>query len=346
MKIWYNKKDKNPCMLITERKTRRYFSGIDVDEGIMLLTNKKYYLTDARSFSAVKEKLSVSDIIAVKYQGLESVREILKKERVKTVYIDYQNTTVAEFNEFKKFKLKIKDCSKKIKSLRAIKSNIEIQKIARACEIVEKAFYKTLKEIKLGVTEKYLADFIKNAMIDSGADDVSFDTIVAFGQNSAIPHHQTSNTKLENNQVVLIDVGCKVEGYCSDLTRTVFFGSPDDEFKEKYQAVLTANLNAIEKITEKTLTCDADAIARNYLQVQGLDKYFTHSLGHGLGLDIHEYPSLSPKTKESLTNGMAFTIEPGVYFDGKYGIRIEDTVILENGKVKRLFTDEKKLIII
>ena len=345
MKIWYNKNSKS-CMLLTDRKTRRYFSNIDVDEGVMLITDKKYYLADARSFYAVKDKLSSTDIIAVKYDGIESIKSILKSERVKTLLVDYQKTTVAELEEYKKFKLKIKDCSANIKSLRSVKTQTEIQKISRACEIVEKAFYKTLKEIKLGVTEKYLAEFIKDAMIELGAEDISFDTIVAFGSNSAVPHHQTSDAKLKENQVVLIDVGCIVDGYCSDLTRTVFFGKPSDEFVKNYQAVLDANLTAIENISDKTITCDADAFARNKLKDYGLDGYFTHSLGHSLGLDIHEYPSLSPKTKDVLTDGMVFTIEPGVYLDGKYGIRIEDTVVLENGKVKRLFTDEKNLIII
>ena len=346
MKIWYNKKEDKSCMLITDRKTRRYFSGIDVDEGVMLILDKKYYLTDARSFCAVNEKLSSTDIISVKYCGLQSIEKILKAERVKTLYIDYQQTTVAELEEYKKFKLKIKDCSTEIKSLRSIKSDVEIQKITRACEIVQQSFYETLKEIKLGVTEKYLADFIKNSMLELGAEDVSFDTIVAFGKNSAVPHHQTGDTKLKENQVVLIDVGCTVDGYCSDLTRTVFFGNPDDEFVKTYNAVLDANLTALENITAGITTCDADAFARNILKEKNVDVYFTHSLGHGLGLDIHEYPSLSPKTSDELKNGMAVTIEPGVYFDDKYGIRIEDTVILKDGKVKRLFTDEKNLIII
>ncbi len=346
MEIWYNKRNKKSCILVTSRKARRYFSGIDVDEGVLLITDKKYYLTDARNYYAVKNLLSSTDIKSVKYESLETVKNILKSEKINTLYVDYENTTVAEFQNYKRFKLKIKDCSSHLKSLRSIKTATETEKIKRACQIVQDAFYKTLQQLKLGVTEKYIADFIQETMIKSGAEDISFDTIVAFGENSAVPHHQTGNTKLKENQVVLIDVGCRVDGYCSDLTRTVFFGNPDDEFVKNYKAVLDANQTAIESITDGTITCDADAYARNKLKEFNLDQNFTHSLGHGLGLDIHEYPSLSPKTQNTLKNGMAFTVEPGVYFDGKYGIRIEDTVILEDGKVLRLFTDDKNLIII
>ena len=345
MKIWYNKKAKS-CTLITDRKTRRYFSGIDVDEGVILLSDKKYYLADARNFYAVKNLLISTDIIPVKYDGIESIERILKSDKIKTLYIDYDNTTIRELETYKSFKIKIKDCSNWLKNLKSIKTETEVQKIKRACEIVQDAFYETVKEIKKGVTEKYLAEYIKNSMLKMGAEDISFDTIVAFQENSAVPHHQTGDTELKENQVVLIDVGCKVDGYCSDLTRTVFFGSPSDEFIKNYNAVLDANLTAIDKITCGTLTCEADKFSRDKLKELGLDEYFTHSLGHGLGLNIHEFPSLSKKTQDALKNAMTFTIEPGVYFDGKYGIRIEDTVILQDGKVHRLFTDEKKLIII
>jgi Xaa-Pro aminopeptidase len=141
-------------------------------------------------------------------------------------------------------------------------------------------------------------------------------------------------------------MGCKVNGYCSDITRTAFFGKPSKKFIDCYNAVLNANQIAIENIGEKTLTDKADAFARDYLKEQGVGEFFTHSLGHGVGLEIHEYPTLSPKKSQVLENGMVFTIEPGVYFDGEFGIRIEDTVTLESGKIKRLFNDSKELLIL
>lgn len=341
-----NLKNKTQSILLTDGYSRRYFSGVDIDEGVMLIGEHKYYLTDARYYYALKQKLIGSDVVPVLYKGLKTLSDIIKKDNIKTLYIDFEKTTVKEYKGYKKFKVEIKDCSKKLKLIRSVKTPVELQSIRTACKIVNDAFYKTIGQLKVGVTEKQIAEFIEKEMILNGAESTSFTTIVAFGENSAVPHHQTGNTRLKPNMPVLIDVGCKVNGYCSDLTRTVFFGVPDKKFLDCYQAVLQANETAESLITDKTTTDRADKIARNVLKGYGLDGYFTHSLGHGLGLEIHEYPTLSKKKKDALKNGMVFTVEPGVYFDGKFGIRIEDTCLLKDGRVERLFTDEKKLIII
>ena len=180
-------------------------------------------------------------------------------------------------------------------------------------------------------------------MVKLGAQGLAFDTIVAFGKNSAIPHHVTGDTPLTENTVVLIDTGAKYKGYCADITRTYFFGKPNGKFIDRYNAVLDANLLAEEKIYVGLSVKDADNIARQSLKQVGLDNFFTHSLGHGLGLDIHESPSLSPKGEGTILENSPFTIEPGVYFDGEYGIRIEDTVYISGEKLIRLFTDDKTL---
>lgn len=339
-------KNKTQSILLSDSYSRRYFSGVDIDEGVMLIGKHKYYLTDARYFYALKEKLSGSDITPVLYKGRSTVLNVLKKDNMKTLYIDFEKTSVKEYTEYKKFKVEIKDCSKKLKLIRSVKTPAERENIRKACKVVNDAFYKTIRQLKVGVTEKQIAEFIEKEMLIGGAESTSFSTIVAFGKNSAVPHHQTGNTVLKNNMPVLIDVGCKVNGYCSDLTRTVFFGVPDKKFLDSYQAVLQANETAESLITDRTTTDKADKIARNVLKGYGLDSYFTHSLGHGLGLEIHEYPTLSKKKKNMLKNGMVFTVEPGVYFDGEFGIRIEDTCLLKDGRVERLFTDDKKLIII
>ena len=179
-----------------------------------------------------------------------------------------------------------------------------------------------------------------------GAEDVSFDTIIAFGVNAAVPHHETSSDTLKENSCILMDFGCKYKGYCSDITRTLYFGQPDSEFLSAYDLVLSANVLAEEEIFAGMTGKNGDKIARDYLDKNGIGQYFTHSLGHGIGLNIHESPYLSRKGEEVLTDNMVFSIEPGVYFDGKFGIRIEDTVLLSGGKVKRLFNDDKKLIVL
>ena len=141
-------------------------------------------------------------------------------------------------------------------------------------------------------------------------------------------------------------MGALVGGYMSDITRTVYFGEPDEEFKNRYRAVLYANVIAEQKIVAGVTAKEADAFARDYLKEEGLDKYFTHSLGHGVGYEIHEFPTLSKRSDAIIEENMVFTVEPGVYFDGKYGIRIEDTVVVKDGRVKRLFSDDKSLYIV
>jgi Xaa-Pro aminopeptidase len=230
--------------------------------------------------------------------------------------------------------------------MRAVKDDKEIALIEKACEIAEKAYHKAIKTVKVGMTETELKNTIEENVLSLGGDGVSFDIIVAFGMNAAVPHHETGETTLQNDSVILVDMGALVDGYMSDLTRTCFFGTPSKEFVDCYNAVLNANLLAEEKIVSRMKASEADAVARNYLESKGLAKYFTHSLGHGVGYEIHEFPTLSRRCDAPLEENMVFTIEPGVYFDGEFGIRIEDTVVMKDGKVKRLFSDDKSLEII
>lgn len=331
---------------MSDRIERRYFSGIDIAEGYMLFAYEKYYFCDKRYFSALKDKLKNTDIKAKVFSSFSSIKEVLEEEGVKTVYIDYDATSLSLYKEYKGFNVKLKDGTESLKKIFSVKSGKEIKDIKKACQIAQKSFYNILPEIKPPITERELKDILESEMIKNGAEGTSFDTIVAFRENSAVPHHETGETQLKDNSVILIDFGCKINGYCSDITRTVFYGEPDKEFLDNYNAVLSANIKAEEQITSGLIGKDADNIARSVLNEKGLGEYFTHSLGHGVGLNIHEKPFLSPKSEDILKNKTVFTVEPGVYFDGKYGIRIEDTVVLENGKVKRLFTDGKELIII
>lgn len=331
---------------ITDRLIRKFITGIDIAEGVLLITDTMEYYTDARYFSGVSSLIESKGITAKLYQGQQSLKEFIDLKGLNALMVDYNTTTVKEFNELKKLGVKIQDCSATLQRARAKKSGEELKSIKKACKIVEQAVWFAIQNLTLGMTEIELKDILEEKMISLGGQGVSFETIVAFGENSAVPHHQTGNTKLKENSVILIDAGCKVNGYCSDITRTFFYGKPNQNFIDCYNAVLKANLIAIENIRAGTVTKDADAFARDVLKEKGLDKYFTHSLGHGVGLEIHEYPSLSSKTEQKLINGMVFTIEPGVYIDGEFGIRIEDTVMLSKGKVKRLYTDDKQLKLI
>ncbi len=342
-----SKRTKEKVFLVKAEHLKKYFSGVDGIEGYLLTGKSSAFFTDARYFLRLKENLKNSSITPVLYKSLLDIKKYLKENGLKKVYIDYDTTTLSELElEYKKLGVKLLDGTKALKELRTIKREDEIENVKKACEIVEKSFYEILPYIKEGVSELELKELIEKQFIKNGASGPSFETIVAFSNNSAIPHHKTGEDRLGKNQVVLIDTGCLYNGYASDITRTIFFGTPTEKFTKAYEAVLRANELAIERITDGITFFEADRIARDYLKEHGYKEYFTHSLGHGVGVEIHEHPYLSPKGDGTLKNGMVFTIEPGVYFDGEFGIRIEDTVMLKDGKTIRLYKDEKKLLII
>lgn len=339
--------DGDSAYVISDRSSRRYFSGVDVAEGTVVL-GKDYiaYLTDARYFDAFEKKLKKSGIIPVLYKDGDSLKNFLSEKNAEKLFVEYDKTTVRDYEELKSFRPFVGDCSSAVKNLRAIKTDEEIGYIKRACDITNEAYYKTLGELKVGVTESEIKEVIEKNMKELGAEDVAFDAIVAFGANGAVPHHESGDTSLKNNSSVLIDVGCKINGYCSDMTRTAFFGKPKPEFMTAYGAVLSANLICEDRIRAGMKCSEADAIAREVLAKKGYGEKFTHSLGHGVGLDIHENPYLSRRSDETICENQAFTIEPGVYEKGAFGIRMEDTVIIKNGVVVRLFSDDKNLIVI
>ena len=337
--------NKNAC-LITDEITGKYIMGTSLNEGYLILADENTCFVDARCFFGVKETLESLGIRAKLYSSIEDVKTFLQSIGTEKLFIDFSKTTVKEYNEYKKFGFSISDCEDTIKNMRQVKEKCEIESTIKACEIAQKALYKGLEQVRLNMTEIELKDIIESYILEFGGEGTSFETIVAFSKNGAVPHHKTGNTKLENDMPILIDMGARYNGYCSDITRTVFFGNPSEEFKACYDAVLKANELAEQSIKVGTTTDVADGFARNYLKEKGLGEYFTHSLGHGIGLEIHEHPTLSFRKTDELKENSLFTIEPGVYLDGKFGIRIEDTVLLTKDGIKRLFTDSKELKII
>lgn len=335
------------AILVTDAFNRRYFSHVEHEEGVVIITRSKtVYFADLRSYDILEQKIKNSLVIPMVMKSFESIKEYLASKNARKLYIDYQSISVAEYKRYKKTGIKVVDGSKLIGKIRQVKSSLELENIKTACDIAQKAFYMTLPYIKAGVTETAVKNRLVNAMKKLGAEGESFSTIVAFGKNTAVPHHETGETKLKRNQPILIDWGCKVNGYCSDITRTFFYGKPNAEFENTFNLVAKANLVAQNKIKEGTSCKKADSYARNYFKSFGVDEYFTHSLGHGLGLEIHEKPFLSPKGKGSISKSVPFTIEPGLYYKDKFGIRIENTVVLTENGVISLTGDGRKLLII
>ena len=341
----YKFTNKNACLVLDDL-TSEYFMGAPLEEGCLVVADRLTFFVDARSYHGVKKSLEEKGVEVRLYSALADIKEFLSEIGTECLYLNFAQVSIKRYNEFLSFGLELKDAEEILSSFRAIKTKEEKKNLKKACEIAQNALYKAMEIVRVGISELELKADIEKRILEFGGSAPSFETIVAFGKNSAVPHHKSGTTILQKDMPILIDMGAKYKGYCSDITRTFFFGEPTERFVECYNVVLKANEVAITNIKCKTLTCDADGFARKVLSENGLGEYFTHSLGHGVGREVHEFPYLSPKKKAELKKDMVFTIEPGVYFENEFGVRIEDTVLLTNKGVKRLFTDGKELKII
>ena len=336
--------EKGTAVLVTDEAERLYFTGFHSTFGYLVLSDGPVFFTDARYFAAAKARITGAEVRLS--SELAAVGEELAAQRIARLGLDETVTSVSLYRSVEALGLPLFDASAALADAMAVKSAEEISLIEASCRITQDSLYAALGAVREGIAERELAAEIEYQMKKRGATKTSFDLIVAFGENAAVPHHETGDRKLGKNECVLTDIGCVYRGYCSDMTRTVFYGEPTEEFSSAYEAVLGSALAAERNIRPGMTGVRADAFARDYLAERGLAAYFTHSLGHGVGVNIHEAPYLSPKRENILRDNMVFSIEPGVYLDGKFGIRIEDTVCLAGGKVRRLFTDDKKLMIL
>lgn len=236
--------------------------------------------------------------------------------------------------------------SDSINTCRMVKDDAELARLAKAEAIGDAAFSYILDRIKPGITEAEIALELEFYMKRQGASRLSFDTIAASGSNSSMPHAQVTNRRVEKGDFVTMDFGCVYQGYCSDMTRTVAVGTPTEEMKKVYQIVLDANLRAMDSIREGVRCSEIDAVARDYIRDCGYGAYFGHGLGHGVGLDIHEEPRFSPKCDVITRENMVITDEPGIYLPGRFGVRIEDLVVVKKDGFETLSRSDKKLIIL
>lgn len=339
--------DKTNLVLVTDEKQRLYFLGYHSTDGYVVLEKDSTTLViDNRYFHAAQQLLSPKGIKVVLGADYTYLKERINALKTDSVGIDFDVTTVSDCQKVEALGVNAVDVSAEIKECMLVKRQDELDKIAIACDIAEKSFNDILPLVKKGVTEREIANALEYNFKKYGASGTSFDTIVAFGKNAAIPHHETGDDKLNDDECVLIDFGCVYKGYCSDMTRTMFYGQPSKEFLDAYNAVLKANLKALDEIKEGMTGKQADAIARDVLRENGYDGYFTHSLGHGIGVNIHELPRLSPRFEDVLKNNMVFSDEPGVYFNDKFGIRIEDSCYMKDGKAVSFMKTTKELILL
>ena len=324
----------NP-ILIKKKENLLYLTGRSFMHGYLLIKkNQVVFLGDG-----------LEKIEGVKSDILKNVGNYIAKNQTLEIFSEFTFAEAAYIKKKNKaLKLKITLKRDPVDHERAIKESSEIALVRKSMQIVERVFKLVRKEIKKpGMTEIKLAQFIQNSGLKLGAEDVSFPAIVASGANAAIPHHVPSSKKLRAGESIILDFGFKYKNYCSDFTRTVFIGHAPKRLADAYNQTENAYNESIQYITLGKNAGDAYKKSVEVLAEAHLDKYFIHSLGHGTGLEIHELPNLSPGSKDTMQNGMVFSIEPGVYMKGTGGIRIEDLVYLEKGRVKKFINVSTKL---
>lgn len=336
------------ALLVTSTYNRRYISNFSGTAGIALITeNDALFITDFRYIEQAKAQAKDFTILQHKGPIIDEVKEQIKSLGIKKLGFEQDYVSYATWTEYKDaFDCEMVPIRHLLEELRLIKDDHEISIIKEAADIADAAFKHILEFIRPGKTELEVANELEFFMRKSGATSSSFDIIVASGSRSALPHGVASDKVIESGDFVTMDYGALHKGYVSDITRTVAVGQPTEQLKEIYNVVLESQLRAMDQIKPGMTGKDADAIARDYITEQGYGEYFGHSLGHGIGLEVHEGPGLSIRSNEKLTPGMVVTVEPGIYLPGIGGVRIEDdTLITESGN-ETLTHSTKELIIL
>ena len=344
-------KTKEDCVIISSPENRRYFTSFNSSDGFLVITgNETIFFTDSRYIEAAQNQVTVCKSVLLKRVS-ETIAPYLKEKNIENIYLETERLTVAELNSLKKVfdfcKVEAKEeVDEIINKLRSVKTEKEVEYIKKAQQIAEDAFKHILKFIKVGVTEKEIALELDFYMLSHGAEAVSFETIAVSGKNSSMPHGVPTDKRIENGDFITMDFGAVYNGYHSDMTRTVIVGAPTEKQKEVYETVLKAQKEALAVLKNGITGVEADKAARDIIEAKGYKENFGHGTGHGVGIEIHESPNLSPYSKAILETGNIVTVEPGIYIPDEFGVRIEDmALITENGYIN-LTNCEKELIIL
>ena len=330
------------ALIVSSDENRRYLSGFSGTAGSLIITPKEAVLaTDFRYVEQAGQQAPEFRVLRT-MSSQDWLTDLLKELSVHSLGFESQHMTVATHERLSKAlresngesTISLVATFGLVEDLRSVKDAAEMAMLTRAIEISDQAFEEIAKTIQHGQTEKEIAWKLEKTMRELGADSISFDTIVAAGPNAALPHHRPDDSIIREGEPLIIDMGSRYQGYCSDLSRTLCLGQPDDTFRKVYDTVLGAQLTAIATVERGMTGGDADGLARTVIQEAGYGENFGHSLGHGVGLEVHEQPGVGPNSEGVLENGMPFTIEPGIYLSGWGGVRIEDVVVLENGRAR------------
>ena len=334
------------AFITSDEKTCFYLSEFLFSDGMLFITkNNAYLFTDFRYIEAAESeargcKLSVAN-------RYEEIRKIIGEEDIKTIGFEDDLLSVMMLDRYKK---EFSSCTFSpmggvVRTLAEYKDTHEMELVRGAQAITDEAFASVLTLLRPDMTETDVAAELEYQMKKRGASGTSFDTIAVSGTNSARPHGVPRPVILEAGFLTM-DFGCIWHGYCSDMTRTVFFGNPNEKMADIYSIVLKAQTAALGGMKSGMKACEVDALARSVFSQNGVEDKFTHALGHGVGIDIHEIPSMHPKNDTVLKENMVVTVEPGLYFPGLGGVRIEDLTVIKQDGVNNLTTSDKNIIII
>jgi Xaa-Pro aminopeptidase len=337
------------ALLVSFGPNLRYLSGFTGSNGALLVLPERTILFTDPRYTIQSHQESSCQIKISKRPISEDILAAIARQKIQRIGFEPGRVTV-DVHEKLKEKLPMRasliPVAGWIEELRRVKSPAEIARIRRSVETNSRAFEQTARRVKPGMRECDLAAELDYQLRRLGAEKNSFETIVAAGVRSALPHAQPTAARINRGDLVVVDMGAIQDGYCSDMTRMLFLGSPNAKVKRTYRAVLDAQLAAIHTVRAGVSSIRVDAAARNVLKAHELDRAFVHSTGHGLGLEIHEQPRIARRDKCKLEAGMAITIEPGVYLEGFGGIRIEDTVVVTQNGCEILTPTSKDLRVI
>lgn len=340
--------DFTDAVIITSDVNRRYFTGMKSSAGTLLVfEDKAYLIIDFRYIEKARKTVKNCEVV-LQDKLYDQINELLLKHNAKKLSVEAENTTISQLQNLKvRIKCEIDssgELSEIIKAVRVCKREDEIENVIKAQRIAEKGYSHILDFVKAGKTEREVQLELDFFMLSNGAEALSFDTIALSGKNTSLPHGVSSDKKIEQGEFVLLDFGAVVDGWHSDMTRTFCVGEPTEEMRKIYNIVLDAQLKALDYVRAGITGADLDKIARDVIKKAGFGECFGHSLGHGVGMETHEAPTASPSCKNILEQDMIITVEPGIYIPDKFGVRIEDFVVVKQDGCENLTLAEKKLL--
>lgn len=321
-------------LLVTNETNVTYLSGFTGSDSLLFITrDTQFFLTDSRYTQEAKDSVRAFTIVEVSSSTYDTIGRITKKNGIKNIGFEAMNLPYAVVKNLEGHigRAKLLPLKNTVERLRAVKDKEEIARITKSIRLAKVVLKDILHKVRPGVSERDLSRCIECEFISRGAK-AGFQSIVACGRNSAKPHAHPTDKKITKDAVVMIDIGCSLDSYNSDMTRMALIGKVKDKIKEIYSIVRSAQQIALEKIRPGRKACEVDRAGRQYIADKGYGKFFGHSMGHGVGLDVHEEPTISGRNNDTLRPGMVFTIEPAIYIPGLGGVRIEDMILVtKNG---------------